>query len=110
MKPPMNGSKGRFTSRMWIVALSCLMATRALSSAAPTAADTRYLHSAWQYEEGLPQNAVQSVIQTRDGYLWVGTQRGLARFDGVHFTHFNPANTPEIKSAQSTGFCETKDG
>ncbi len=47
-----------------------------------------YLSDVWQTEEGLPQNAIQAITQTRDGYLWVGTPVGLVRFDGVRFTVF----------------------
>lgn len=39
----------------------------------------------WQIEDGLPNNTVQAITQTSDGYLWVGTREGLARFDGVNF-------------------------
>lgn len=42
----------------------------------------------WQTKEGLPQNTVNAMVQTRDGYLWVGTSGGLARFDGVRFRTF----------------------
>lgn len=55
-------------------------------------------HQAWLTENGLPQNTVQSIIQTRDGYLWIGTQEGLARFDGLNFTIFDKENTPAFKS------------
>jgi ligand-binding sensor domain-containing protein/signal transduction histidine kinase len=40
----------------------------------------------WQVDDGLPQNSVIAMIQTRDGYLWTGTWAGLMRFDGVRFT------------------------
>ena len=43
---------------------------------------------AWATPEGLPQNTVNAIVQTHDGYLWVGTREGLARFDGVRFTVF----------------------
>lgn len=43
---------------------------------------------AWQKEQGLPQNSVRALAQTRDGYLWVGSDDGLARFDGVRFVSF----------------------
>ena len=49
----------------------------------PNTLPTQYLHADWQDE--LPQNSVQAILQTRDGYLWLGTQDGLARFDGVRF-------------------------
>ena len=54
-----------------------------------------YVVRRWQTEDGLPQNAVTSVAQTRDGYIWVGTYSGLARFDGEHFKIFNAANTKD---------------
>jgi len=49
-------------------------------------------------ETGLPQNTVQSITQTRDGYIWIATQEGLARFDGVNFFIFDKENTPQLKS------------
>jgi len=39
----------------------------------------------WQTDDGLPQNSVHAIAQTTDGYLWVGTHEGLARFDGIRF-------------------------
>src|ERR1051326_3785015 len=42
----------------------------------------------WQREQGLPQNSVRALAQTRDGYLWLGNDDGLARFDGVRFVSF----------------------
>ena len=41
----------------------------------------------WQIDDGLPQNSVWAITQTHDGYLWVGTQQGLARFDGRGEVH-----------------------
>ena len=52
----------------------------------------------WGTDQGLPSDAVNSVAQTLDGYIWVATNAGLARFDGVRFTHFDHANTPELQS------------
>jgi ligand-binding sensor domain-containing protein/signal transduction histidine kinase len=52
----------------------------------------------WLTENGLPQNTVHAIAQTKDGYIWIGTEEGLARFDGVKFTVFDKQNTPEIKS------------
>jgi ligand-binding sensor domain-containing protein/signal transduction histidine kinase len=42
----------------------------------------------WQREQGLPQNSVRALAQTHDGYLWIGSDDGLARFDGVRFVSF----------------------
>jgi signal transduction histidine kinase/ligand-binding sensor domain-containing protein len=57
-----------------------------------------YRFDVWTADSGLPQNSVRAIVQTRDGYLWVGTLDGLARFDGVRFTVFNRANTPALPS------------
>ena len=50
----------------------------------------------WTVDQGLPQNTVNAITQTRDGYLWVGTNGGLARFDGVRFTTFGSGTTPGL--------------
>lgn len=57
---------------------------------------SQYRRRMWQMEDGLPQNSVLSMAQTADGYLWLGTADGLARFDGVRFTVFDSGGTPEI--------------
>ncbi|HXG65898.1 MAG TPA: two-component regulator propeller domain-containing protein, partial [Blastocatellia bacterium] len=69
-----------------------------------------YLQTVWTTEEGLPQNSVNAILQTRDGYLWLGTFGGLARFDGVKFTIFNSGNTPGLKSNRILSLCEGRDG
>ena len=61
-------------------------------------ASPSYQFDVWQTDEGLPQSTVTSIVQTRDGYLWLGTQNGLVRFDGVNFKVFNEDNTPAIKN------------
>ncbi|MEW6156673.1 MAG: two-component regulator propeller domain-containing protein [Verrucomicrobiota bacterium] len=53
----------------------------------------------WQVEDGLPGNNVSSIVQTPDGYLWVGTPSGLARFDGVRFEIFD-SSTPGLEDGQ----------
>ncbi len=54
----------------------------------------------WGVEDGLPQSAVLTLVQSREGYLWAGTLDGLARFDGLHFTTFRQANTPGLSSSR----------
>jgi ligand-binding sensor domain-containing protein/signal transduction histidine kinase len=82
----------------------CLTATLALVTCAPVfALDPNhtlvdYGRQVWLSESGLPQNTVQAIAQTRDGYIWIGTQEGLARFDGVRFEIFDKQNTPQLTS------------
>jgi signal transduction histidine kinase/streptogramin lyase len=52
----------------------------------------------WGVDDGLPSSYVSSIAQTPDGYLWVATDEGLARFDGVRFTPFFASNTPGLQS------------
>ncbi len=54
---------------------------------------TQYARKTWTRQHGLPQNTVQAISQTADGFLWVGTQQGLVRFDGHRFEAF-PIDTP----------------
>ncbi|HEY1755615.1 MAG TPA: two-component regulator propeller domain-containing protein [Bryobacteraceae bacterium] len=51
---------------------------------------TQYVHRIWTTQQGLPSGTIYDIWQTRDGFLWLGTQTGLVRFDGVRFT---PAET-----------------
>ncbi|MBI5388551.1 MAG: ATP-binding protein [Verrucomicrobia bacterium] len=60
----------------------------------------RYLIDVWQSERGLPQNTVTGIAQTPDGYLWLSTLDGLARFDGVGFKMFKAGNTPALGSGR----------
>jgi ligand-binding sensor domain-containing protein len=66
--------------------------------------------SAWQTDEGLPQSTVQALVQTRDGYIWVATTEGLARFDGVRFTVFDRSNTEAFRASDVQALLETRDG
>jgi ligand-binding sensor domain-containing protein/signal transduction histidine kinase/CheY-like chemotaxis protein/HPt (histidine-containing phosphotransfer) domain-containing protein len=57
-----------------------------------------YRLESWQNEQGLPQNTVASIAQTPDGYLWLATQEGLVRFDGVRFQIFLAGNATGLAS------------
>ncbi len=59
---------------------------------------SQYVHRVWQDREGLPQNSVQAICQGPQGYIWVATQEGLVRFDGVHFRVFDKLTHPEMKN------------
>lgn len=68
------------------------------------------LHQVWTTENGLPQNSVTSIVQTRDGYLWLGTFGGLARFDGMKFTIFDATNSPGLRSSRIVTLFEDRAG
>lgn len=64
----------------------------------------------WRTPEGLPDNAVNALLQTRDGYLWVGTDAGAARFDGVRFTPLTDLNESAKNMGRVTALCEDQVG
>lgn len=71
---------------------------------------SRFLIKKWSTEEGLPQNTVTSIVQTRDGYIWAGTFGGLARFDGIRFSVFDSANMPNFTSNRVLSLFEDSHG
>jgi len=92
------------------LALAALAAATALALDPGKRVD-HYIIDVWNTDNsGLPQNSVLSLIQARDGYLWVGTYEGLCRFDGRRFTVFDKANTPEIQNNSMLVMAEGSDG
>jgi len=75
----------------------CCLLFIPLSALDPQSLLTQYARQSWDDRQGLPQNSVLSIAQTADGYLWLGTEEGLVRFDGIRFTPFDKTNTPQIK-------------
>jgi signal transduction histidine kinase/ligand-binding sensor domain-containing protein len=71
---------------------------------------TQYRLKDWTAENGLPQNVIRGIAQTPDGYLWIATLDGLARFDGVRFTVFNKSNTSGITSNRFGSMVEDQHG
>ncbi len=65
------------------------MATPVRASLDPQQAIRQYILQTWQTAQGLPQNSVLASAQTPDGYIWLGTEEGIVRFDGVRFTTFD---------------------
>jgi signal transduction histidine kinase/ligand-binding sensor domain-containing protein len=65
---------------------------------------------AWTKQQGLPDDSVTSVLQTHDGFLWVGTSSGLARFDGMRFAVMTPQNVKSNSAFPITALCEDTRG
>ena len=73
-----------------------LLLAPAAAALDPERAVTQYVHDSWRSGQGLPQNTGLSLARTSDGFLWVGTEEGIARFDGTTFVPFDRGNTPGI--------------
>ncbi len=84
--------------RLWVAVL--LMLGAFVSPAVtldPSRAITQYSHRAWRISDGLPNSVVRGIVHSKDGYLWVATYGGLARFDGNGFTRFTRIELPEMR-------------
>jgi ligand-binding sensor domain-containing protein/signal transduction histidine kinase len=87
--------------------LGCGFAGLALEPTTPLA---NYGHQTWGMENGLPQNTVQALAQTRNGFVWLGTEVGLVRFDGNSFQVFDRNSSPALPSSDIRCLLETRDG
>src|SRR2546423_2211141 len=89
-----------------LVGCGCALPVRALN---PGKSLTQYTRTIWTQEQGLPQDTIRSIAQTADGYLWLGTDEGLARFDGYEFVIFNKDNG-DLPSNSITALSAGADG
>jgi ligand-binding sensor domain-containing protein/signal transduction histidine kinase len=79
------------------LALVCFGGVRALALD-PARDLSQFKQQTWLTENGLPQNTIHRITQGTDGYIWIATEEGLARFDGIKFAVFDKQNTPQLKT------------
>ena len=77
---------------------------------AHTVPSVQYTRRLWRVQDGLPEDTVQALAQSRDGFLWVGTTGGLARFDGSNFTVFDQNSTPGFQANSIFCILPARDG
>jgi signal transduction histidine kinase/ligand-binding sensor domain-containing protein/CheY-like chemotaxis protein len=102
--------RGDTFARTLVIVLSMLAASVPAVALDPEKALTQYVYTNWQTAQGLPQNSVQAVLQTRDGFIWFGTQEGLVRFDGVRFDIFDRSNTKALPHNNVSALAEDSQG
>jgi signal transduction histidine kinase/ligand-binding sensor domain-containing protein len=71
---------------------------------------SQYGHTAWRVEDGVFSGSPNAIAQTTDGYLWIGTQAGLMRFDGVRFVSWQPPKGSELPSSRINSLLGARDG
>lgn len=76
----------------------------------PKKSIAQYTHRVWQAEDGLPQNSVNAILQDSRGYIWLGTQEGLVRFDGIRFSVFDKKHFNAMTSNYVWTIAEGPDG
>src|SRR5450432_457624 len=113
---PMNSRSPYTSGRSLLRATVLLLASTAAASASATATlnfDSRpgqYVSRIWRTQDGLPENRIRAIRQTPDGYLWVGTSSGLARFDGVRFVVYSRFTAPSMTDDNIRALATSKDG
>ena len=71
---------------------------------------SEYAHTAWRVREGFAANEINSLAQTPDGYLWLGTNLGLLRFDGVRTSRWQPPTGFSLPDTRIRSLLATRDG
>jgi signal transduction histidine kinase/ligand-binding sensor domain-containing protein len=96
---------------IWYVGAVLLMGGASAAAALePSTSLANYGRQAWAMENGLPQNTVQALAQTQDGFLWLGTETGLVRFDGVEFQTYDRNSSPALPGNDIRCLLATGDG
>src|SRR5215475_7918312 len=96
---PLEPTKRIVTFLVILLGVSAVLVSRRAQALNPRRELSQFAHQLWSTENGLPQNTVHAIAQSADGYIWLATEEGLARFDGIGFTVFEKDNTPQLKSS-----------
>lgn len=94
---------------LFVPVLALLTGTTSVPPASANRSE-RLFFDVWGVEDGLPQNSVHSIVQTRDGYVWIATPNGLVRFDGVRFVVFRRGDAPGLDTSKFTRLLEGPGG
>jgi ligand-binding sensor domain-containing protein len=111
MRPQDNCRSGVRAVKTALPLLAFLLASSGIASGLnPNKRVTQYALRSWSTDQGLPQGWISSLLQTHDGFLWIGTRGGLARFDGVHFNVFKSNEADSIPNNTINSLAEDTAG
>src|SRR3974390_1539066 len=97
--------------RRAVIALVILLACCACASALDPSVDiSQYAHTAWKIRDGFFKGRIFAMAQTPDGYLWLGTEFGLLRFDGVRTVPWQPPRGQHLPSDSVFSLLTSRDG
>ena len=102
------GRRRRVAARIALAALVFLW-SGSVFALDPSLDVSQYAHTAWRIRDGFPRGRVGSIAQTPDGYLWLGTELGLFRFDGVRAVPWQPAEG-QLPSNRISSLLVARDG
>jgi ligand-binding sensor domain-containing protein len=87
-----------------------LFAVSSVWAVDPSRHISQYAHTAWRIQDGVFSSSANAITQTMDGYLWIGTEAGLLRFDGVRFVPWIPPHGKRLPSSNVTSLLGARDG
>src|SRR5499426_723037 len=87
-----------------------LMCAPTASALDPALEVNQYAHRAWILREGFAQGQITAIVQTPDGYLWLGTEFGLLRFDGVRSVPWHPPGNEQLPNGWIRSLLTARDG
>ena len=96
--------------RRVLTSLAALYLAGSAGAMDPSRDLSQYLRDRWSAEQGFPGGAVYAMAQTTDGYLWIGAEKGLVRFDGLNFRLFNHANSTALPAGPVIDLSSSPDG
>ncbi len=99
-----------FRKGILLLILILLLCSTKAFSLNPDYLITQYILDKWSFQDGLPFSAIHSVTQSKDGYIWIATQEGLIRFDGIKFKKYTTKDTQPMFHNWITDVCSSKDG
>jgi signal transduction histidine kinase/ligand-binding sensor domain-containing protein len=103
--------KGGVIARRTLIAVGMLLAWGPRAWALDPALDvSQYAHTAWKIREGFTKGMISSIAQTPDGYLWIGTEFGLLRFDGIRAVPWKPPAGEDLPSSYIRSLFVARDG
>ncbi len=111
----MQGERGRTPGARvrggwWTVLLVLALAATPARALDPGRPLSTCAHRVWSAESGLLQDTASALLESRDGFLWIGTEEGLVRFDGARFTHYSRVNAPAFTNNEVRCLADTPDG
>ena len=103
--------RSRTVPRGWLLAAALLLFSAARAfSLDPSLDVSQYAHTAWRVRDGFTRGMILAIAQTPDGYLWLGTDYGLARFDGVRAIPWEPPHDEQLPSNFISSLLVARDG
>ena len=113
----LRGADGWISKARCIFSIALLLAcfpsevrAQSVANSIPITPSAEFAIETWRSDNGLPQNSITAVLQTRRGYIWAGTYNGVVQFDGLRFIVFDSSNTEGLANSRITSLHEDSRG